>query len=207
MLKIWGRPNSTNVKKALWTASELGLDYENVLAGGSYGIVDTPEYRALNPNGLVPVIEDDGFVLWESNTIVRYLAAKYGAETLWIDDVARRADAEKWMDWASTRLSNAYRDIIWHGLRLPEDQRDPVILSAAVAAFAKALEVPEKTLADQPWLSGSEFGMGDIPLGVYIYSWAELPLPGRPDFPNLMGWYEQLKARPAFAKTVMVPLT
>jgi glutathione S-transferase len=206
MLKIWGRSNSTNVKKALWTATELGLDFENIPAGGPYGIVDTPEFRALNPNGLVPVIEDGDFVLWESNTIVRYLAAKYGTDTLWIDDIAKRASVEKWMDWASTSLSSPFRDIIWHTIRLPEAQRDPVTLAAAVAAFAKALMVPEQVLGDQPWLSGDEFGMGDIPLGVYIYPWLELPL-DRPNFPNLAAWYERLKQRPAFVETVMVPLT
>ncbi|PYE88284.1 glutathione S-transferase family protein [Phyllobacterium leguminum] len=206
MLKIWGRPNSTNVKKALWTAEELGLAYENIPAGGAYGVVDTPEFRALNANGLVPVIEDDGFVLWESNTIVRYLTAKYGTDTLWIDDVEHRAQAEKWMDWASTKLNNPFRDIIWHTLRLPENQRDPAVLAAGVIAFAKALEVPEKALASQPWLSGIEFGIGDIPLGVYAYAWFELPL-DRPDFPNFAAWYERLKQRPAYATSVLTPLT
>lgn len=205
MLKIWGRSNSSNVKKALWVAEELDLAYESIPAGGAYGVVDTPEYRALNPNGLVPVIEDDGFVLWESNTIVRYLAAKYGADTLWITDPAKRADGEKWMDWA-TKLGTPFRDILWHTLRLPEDQRDPAVLAGGVTAFAKALEVPEKALADQAWFSGAEFGIGDIPLGVYVYTWFELPLE-RPDFPNLAAWYERLKARPAYVKAVMTALT
>ncbi|PRD41521.1 glutathione S-transferase [Phyllobacterium phragmitis] len=206
MLKIWGRSNSTNVKKALWAAAELGLDYEHVMAGGAHGVVDTPEYRALNPNGLVPVIEDDGFVLWESNAIVRYLAAKYGADMLWIDDAAKRADAEKWMDWASTTVIGPFTDIIWHTVRLPEDKRDPAIQARGVAAFAKALEIPEKVLSGQPWLSGTEFGIGDIPLGVFVYAWMELPL-DRPDLPHIAAWYERLKERPAYAKSVMTPLT
>ncbi|KXF76954.1 glutathione S-transferase [Paramesorhizobium deserti] len=206
MLKIWGRPNSTNVKKALWAAAELDLEYEHIIAGGAHGIVDTPEFRALNPNGLVPVIEDDGFILWESNAIARYLAAKYGVGKLWIDDAARRADAEKWMDWASTTLASPFVDIIWHTVRLPEDKRDPAIKARGVTAFAKALEVPEKALSGQPWLSGAEFGIGDIPLGVFVYAWMELPI-DRPEFPHLTAWYKRLQERPAYARSVMTPLT
>ncbi|RCS25310.1 glutathione S-transferase [Phyllobacterium salinisoli] len=206
MLKIWGRTNSTNVKKALWTADELGLGYEHITAGGAYGLVDTPEFRALNPNGLVPVLEDDGFVLWESNVIVRYLAAKYGSGTLWIDDAAKRADAEKWMDWASTTLAAPFRDIIWHLVRLPEDKRDPAILEQGIAAVAKALEIPEKHLSSQQWLSGDQFGIGDITPGIFIYAWHELPI-DRPQLPNIAAWYERLKQRPAYRKSVMTPLT
>jgi len=206
MMKIWGRPNSTNVKKALWAATELDLDFEHIPAGGTYGVIDTPEFRALNPNGLVPVLEDDGLVLWESNVIVRYLAAKYGVGKLWIDDAAKRASAEKWMDWASTTLTGPFVDIIWHTVRLPEEKRDPAIQARGVTAFSKALEVPEKTLSGQPWLSGGEFGIGDIPLGVFVYAWMNLPIE-RPDFPNLTAWYEWLAERPAYAKSVMTPLT
>lgn len=99
MLKVWGRKNSSNVRKVLWCAEELALPYSREEAGGAFGVVDSPEYRALNPNGRVPMIEDDGFVLWESNAIVRYLAARYGSDTAWYQtDVCVRAQADKWMD-------------------------------------------------------------------------------------------------------------
>src|SRR3989304_1196014 len=102
MLRIWGRTNSVNVKKALWCAEELGLAYERIDAGLQFGVVDTAEYRKLNPNGLVPTIEDHGFVLWESHAIVRYLAAKHGAGTLWPTDLKVRADAARWVGWGDT---------------------------------------------------------------------------------------------------------
>src|SRR3970040_1761800 len=112
MLKIWGRTNSVNVKKALRAAEELGLKYERIDAGMQFGVVDTPEYRKLNPNGLVPTIEDDGVVLWESHAIVRYLAAKYGAGTLCPTDLRERADADRWMDW-TFGFANAFRAVFW----------------------------------------------------------------------------------------------
>src|SRR3954452_13688692 len=102
MLKIWGRTNSVNVKKALWAAEELGLRYERIDAGMQYGVTKTPEYLRMNPNALVPTIDDEGFVLWESHSIVRYLAAKHGAGSLWPIDVKVRADSDRWMDWAFT---------------------------------------------------------------------------------------------------------
>ncbi len=129
MLTIWGRKNSSNVRKALWCAEEAGLEYRTVDAGGAFGLVDEPAFRAMNPNGRVPVIEDDGFVLWESNAIVRYLAARYAPGDLYPQDPVRRADADKWMDWTTSTLAGPFRDLFWGTLRTPPEQRDEALIA------------------------------------------------------------------------------
>ena len=117
MLKIWGRKNSSNVRKALWCAEEAGIAYERVEAGGAFGVVNEPEYLARNPNGRVPMIEDGDLVLWESNAIVRYLSARYALGTLYAEDPMERAQAEKWMDWSTSRMAPLYSDLIWGIMR------------------------------------------------------------------------------------------
>jgi glutathione S-transferase len=206
MLKIWGRTNSTNVKKALWAAEELGVPYENIPAGGSYGVVSDPEYRAKNPNGLVPTLEDDDLVLWESNTIVRYLAAKYGRSSLFPADPAARAAAERWMDWQISTLSRPFRDVFWNVVRLPPEKQDQAAKEKGLKDCSRLFGIVDAALADQPYLSGEKFGIGDIPVGCFAYAWLEMPIE-RPDHPHLAAWYERLKRRPAYQKAVMTSLT
>ena len=206
MLKIWGRTNSTNVKKALWAAEEVGVPYENIPAGGAYGIVADPSYRVMNPNGLVPTLEDKDLVLWESNTIVRYLAAQYGQSTLYIDDAAKRAKAERWMDWATSTLAGPFRDLFWNGVRMSAEERDYGVMEKGLQACSKLFAIVDTALTSQPYLSGSKFGIGDIPVGCFAYAWFEMAI-GRPHHPHLEAWYERLKERPAYQKTVMTPLT
>ncbi len=206
MLKIWGRANSINVKKVLWMVEELDLVYQRIDAGGAYGIVDDEAYRAMNPNGLVPVLEDGDVVLWESNTIVRYLANRYGDDTLNVSDPIARANAEKWMDWATSSLAGTFRDLLWGVVRTPEDQRDMVKINAARDAVGKLLTLVDAALASQDYLSGDAFGVGDIPLGCFAYAWFEMPIE-RPALPNLEAWYNRLKGRGAYQRTVMTPLT
>ncbi|POA51333.1 MULTISPECIES: glutathione S-transferase family protein [unclassified Pseudomonas] len=207
MLKIWGRKNSSNVRKALWCAEELGLAYESLDAGGAFGVVDTPEYRALNPNGRIPMIEDEGFVLWESNTIVRYLLARHAAGTPWYPtDVQARASAEKWMDWTTSTFADVFRPLFWGVLRTPSAEQDWVRIDAARDTCAQLLERVDQALANQPYLSGQEIGMGDIPLGSFIYAWFEIPIE-RPALPHLQAWYQRLAARPAYRRAVMTALT
>lgn len=206
MLRIWGRVNSVNVKKALWAAEELGLQYERIDAGLQFGVTKTPEYRRMNTNSLVPTIEDDGFVLWESHSIVRYLAAKHAAGTLWPTDLRVRADAERWMDWAFT-LQNAMRDVFWGLIRTPPEKRDMRAIEAGAKRSADLLEaVLETALAGKDYLTGKNFTMGDIPLGCEVQRWMRVPLQ-RPRLPNVEAWFERLRARPAFLKIVDVPLT
>ena len=162
MLTIWGRKNSGNVRKALWAAEEAGVPYTRQDAGGAFGVVNDAHYRAMNPNGLVPVIEDDGLVLWESNAIVRYLAAKYADGVLYASDPGERAQADKWMDWASSTLAAPFRDVFWGTVRTPPEQRNQEVITAAIKRCGELLAIPDAALASQPYLSGATFGMGDM---------------------------------------------
>ncbi|KQB52832.1 glutathione S-transferase [Pseudomonas endophytica] len=207
MLKVWGRKNSSNVRKVLWCVEELALPYEREEAGGAFGVVDSSQYRALNPNGRVPMLEDDGFVLWESNVIVRYIAAQYGSDTSWYQNDNRvRAQADKWMDWTSTSFAVAFRDVFWGILRTPAAEQDWAKINASINDCAALLGIVDKALSEQPYLSGDEIGMGDIPLGSFIYAWFEMPIE-RPSMPHLEAWYERLKLRPAYRNAVMTALT
>ncbi len=207
MLKIWGRKNSSNVRKALWIAEEVGVAYESLNAGGAFGINDQPEYLAKNPNGVVPMIEDGDFVLWESNAIVRYLAAQYAPDSpLYPSDPQVRASADKWMDWTTSSFAGPFRTVFWGVLRTPADQQDWVQINGAIKTVQQLLVIVDQALASHPYLSGDEFGMGDIPLGSFIYAWFEMPIE-RPAMPHLKAWYERLKQRPAYQKAVMTALT
>lgn len=206
MLKIWGRKNSSNVRKVLWCAEEVGVAYENIEVGGAFGQVDEPAYRQKNPNGLVPTLEDGELVLWESNAIVRYLAARYGSGQLYADDPAERARADRWMDWTTSSLATPFRPLFWGMMRTPPEQRDQQAIAAALDRCGALLAIPERALATQPYLSGEAFGMGDIPLGCFIYGWFEMPIE-RPELPHLADWYARLQQRPAFRRAVMTPLT
>jgi glutathione S-transferase len=205
MLRIWGRVNSVNVKKALWAAEELGLKYERIDAGMQFGVTRTAEYRKMNPNSLVPTIEDEGFVLWESHTIVRYLAAKHAAGTLWPTDLRVRADAERWMDWAFT-FQNAMRDVFWGLIRTPPEKRDLKAIEAGARRSADLIRIAEETLEKRPFMAGERFTMGDIPIGCEVQRWMRVPIE-RPRLPHVEAWFERLRARPAFLRIVDVPLT
>jgi glutathione S-transferase len=205
MLRIWGRNNSVNVKKALWAAEELRLTYERVDAGMQYGVVNSPEYRTLNPNGLVPTLEEDGFVLWESHAIVRYLAARHGAGTLWPADLRARADSERWMEWAYT-FQAAFRTVFWGLVRTPPEKRDSNAIEEARQKCATLLAVPEAALSARPYLGGDVLTIGDIPLGCHVQLWMRLPIE-RPEHPHLKAWFDRLCTRPAFKKIVDIPLS
>lgn len=207
MLRIWGRKNSSNVRKALWIAEEVGVPYETRDAGGAFGLVDEPEYRAKNPNGRIPMIEDGDLVLWESNAIVRYLAAQYAAGTeLYPADARVRAQADKWMDWTTSTIAAPFIPVFWGVLRTPAAEQDWTAINEGVVKLHGLLAVADEALSRQPWLSGEAFGMGDIPLGCFAYAWFEMPIE-RPPLPHLQAWYERLKARPAYRKAVMTTLS
>ncbi|MHB0776873.1 glutathione S-transferase [Halomonas sp. WWR20] len=205
MLRIWGRSNSTNVKKVLWCAAELGVPFERIDAGGAYGVVNDPAYREMNPNGLIPCIQDDGVVLWESNAIVRYLCAKHGQGSLYAEDLIVRAGADKWMDWTTSSLATPFKDVFWNTVRLSAEHRDVEALEKGLQACGKLLGMADRALADQPFLSGSRLGMGDIPLGCFAYAWFEMPIE-RPALPYLEAWYQGLTTRSAFRDHVMIAL-
>nr|WP_319390916.1 glutathione S-transferase [uncultured Cohaesibacter sp.] len=205
-MKIWGRTNSTNVRKVLWCAEELGLEYSLVPAGGAFGVVATPEFRALNPNGLVPCLEDGSLVLWESNAIVRYLARQYGGEDLAPSDARVWANADKWMDWASVSFASPFRDLFWNMVRATPESRDEEAIIRGGKQCAALMGIADAALEKTQWLSGEGFGIGDIPLGCIGYGWFNLPIE-RPHLPALEAWYDRLSQRPAYRKAVMTGLT
>lgn len=206
MLKIWGRTNSVNVKKALWALEDLGVKYQRVDAGMQFGVVKTPEYMKMNPNSLVPTIEDDGFVLWESHAIVRYLAAKHGAGTLWPNDLRVRADADRWMDWTHSFSREFQRPVFWPLVRTPPEKRDLKAIEEACRKCGELLAIPDQSLAKKPYLAGSNFTMGDIPLGCHVQLWMRLPIE-RPRHANLEAWFNRLCSRPAYKKIVDIAIS
>ena len=206
MLKLWGRVNSINVQKVLWTLDELKIPFERVDAGMAFGVVNESFYKQMNPNSRVPTIEDDGFVLWESNAIVRYLAAKYGAGTLSPSDLRERADAERWMDWASIHVSTAMGPAFMGLIRTPAEKRNMAQIAAAAEATAEQFKVLEQSLEGRDYVAGPRFTMGDIAVGVNVYRWYALDVK-RPHLARIESYHERLKQRPAFKKHVMKPLT
>ena len=207
MLKIWGRNNSINVKKVLWIAEELGLKYENFEVGGKFGGLDTAEFLKLNPNGLIPVIEDEGFVLWESNSILRYIAAQYGQDSFWVEDCKKRGATEKWMDWASEELFPLFKAILFNAVRLPPEKRNTDILANAIDGFEKKLSIIENEFSLSPWLSGKNFGLADIVVGTYIYYYYEINIKRLTKFSKVEDWYQRLQKRPAYKKIIMIPIS
>ncbi len=171
MLKLWGRSNSTNVKKVFWALEELQVPYTRIDAGGAFGVVGEADYAARNPNKLVPCLEDGELVLWESNAIVRYLAARYGQGVLWNPDIAQRAHGEKWMDWTTSTLAAPFRPLFWNIVRTAPEQRDTAAVQAALDECGRLLAIADQTLATQPYLSGDSFGMA-------TFRWAASPMPG-----------------------------
>ena len=204
MIKIWGRKNSVNVQKVLWCCDELELPYERVDAGGTFGGTRDPEYLAMNPTGLIPTIRDEGFTLWESNTIVRYLAAKYGANILSSEDPATIALAEKWMDYQLGTLWPAFKAAFLGLVRTPPEKRDPDQIRASLESTVEALAILDAHLAGEGYVTGANLTVGDVALGSTVYRWLNMEIQ-RPEMPNLEAWHYRLSTRSAYQKTVMVP--
>ena len=206
MLKIWGRKNSINVQKVLWTCAELGLKYDRVDAGLQFGVNNTPEYKAMNPNGVVPTIDDDGFILWESHAIVRYLARKHGVGKLWPTDERTAAAADRWMDWHHTTLFVGVRVVFQTLIRTPPEKRNMAEVEENRQKAVAAFSILEAHLANNDYMAGKDFSMGDIPVGVATYRWLQLPIERSP-LPSVERWYKRLTERPAFKEHCMLPLT
>ena len=206
MLKIWGRKNSINVQKVLWCCGELGLKYERIDAGMQFGVNNTPEYLAMNPNGLVPTIDYDGFVLWESHAIVRYLCGLHGLGTLWPGTPRAFADADRWMEWYTTTLWLNLRPVFWNLVRVPPEKRDMAAVNESIRKLTANMQIVDAQLAKTPYMGGKDFTMGDIPMGVAAFRWFNLPL-ARPPLRNLEAWYQRIVKRPAFQEHCAAPLT
>ncbi|HEX2729837.1 MAG TPA: glutathione S-transferase [Rubrobacteraceae bacterium] len=206
MIEVWGRANSVNVQKVLWCLDELAVPFERYDAGGLYGGTREPEFLARNPTGLVPLISDDGFDLWESNTIVRYLCAKYGEDSLWPQDPAQRALADKWMDYQLGTIFPAFREALLGLVRTPPEDRDPAAIEASARATAGTLAVLDAHLESRDYVAGDALSAGDIALGPTVYRWLNLEIE-RPPLPSLEAWHDRLGDRPAYQKNVMVSFT
>jgi glutathione S-transferase len=202
MLKIWGRNTSVNVQKVMWAVGELGLAHERMDVGGSFGKNNEAPYLAMNPNGLVPTLEEDGFVLWESNAIVRYLAGKYGAGTLEPADARARARANSWMDWQLTVAHPPLTPVFWGLVRTPPEKRDHAAIEAGKVKTIAAMKILDAQLATSPFVAGDTLSMGDIPVALMAYRFRRL-VPERPPLEHLERWFAAIEQRPAFKEHVL----
>jgi len=204
VLKIWGRNNGMNVIKTMWCIGELGLEYERVDWAGSFGGNDDPQYRAMNPTGRVPTIrEDDGYTLWESGAIIRYLAEKHDFGGLYPADLRVRAEANKWMDWNATALQQQNRHFVFNLIRRAPADCKPDEIAAATEAWHELFAILDRHLADRPYVAGDAFSMGDIPVGATTYRYHYF-VAERPDLPHLDAWYKRLQTRPAYREHAMI---
>ena len=207
---VWGRATSSNVMKVLWGLGELNLPYERIDVGGSFGKTDTADYRAMNPTGLVPTLQEDDFTLWESNAILRYLctANAEGAaqgeaqrEALWPQEPHARANIDRWMDAQQTVLNRPMGVVFWGLIRTPADQRDPAAIAQGIADAAKAYGMIEPHLARHAFIAGPDFSLADIPWGVHVHRWFNMDFE-RPPLPHLRAWYDRLCGRPAYQQHI-----
>jgi glutathione S-transferase len=205
MLKVWGRRSSFNVQKVMWLVGELGLEHEHVDAGGRFGRLDDPEFRALNPNGKVPVLEDGDVAIWESHSILRYLAARYGGPAWWPDDPVERSLVDRWLDWFGTTLQQPFLGGLFGGFyRTPEARRNPQAIQRSINQCANLYRLVDRELDQRPFLAGDRISLADIPTGASLYRYYEMELP-RPALPNVETWYRRLQERPAYREHVMIP--
>lgn len=204
MLQIWGRRNSNNVMPVMWTVGELGLDFERHNVGGTYKGVDSPDYLAMNPNGKIPVIKDDGFVLFESQAIIRYLATKYGKGTLAPKDPQAFAIADQWMEWYKTTFFTPFLALFVAQVRTEEDKRDSNRVADLNSQLAPLLKILDGQLGKHAYVAGDNFTMADIPVGAAVHRYLTLDIP-HPDLPHVADWYRRLRDRPAYQEHVMFP--
>lgn len=206
MLKILGRNNSSNVQKVMWCIGELDVKHERIDVGGPFGGNKESKYLVLNPMGLVPTMDEDGFVLWESNSIVRYLAAKHGMGGLMPSDPKVRAEAERWMDWQLSALGPAITPVFLGLIRTPPEKRDPGAIEAGRKRAAELFAMLDAHLARRKFVAGDSLTVGDIPVGIMAYRWFNFAIE-RPEHKHARAWYERLTQRPSYRQHVMLPIT
>ena len=198
MLKILGKASSINVRKVLWTCAELELPFEREDWGSGFRATDTPEYLALNPNGMVPVIQDGDFVLWESNSIIRYLVACYGGEWLYPAEPQRRARIDQWIDWQATDLNRSWSYVFPALVRKSPAHQDPAQIAAGSASWSKNMQILDRQLASTgAYVAGAEFTLADIPIGLSVNRWFGTPLQ-RPELPAVSAYFERLSQRKGY---------
>jgi glutathione S-transferase len=203
---VWGRNTSSNVMKVLWGLGELNLPFERIDVGGAFGKTDTAEYRAMNPTGLVPTLQEGNFTLWESNAILRYLAQMHASGSkLWPDDPRTRATIDHWMDAQQTVLNRPMGGVFWGLVRTTAEQRDLKAVAASIAETTTAWRIIEAGLNRHDFIAGADFTLCDIPWGVHAHRWFGMDYQGlsRPEMPALRAWYDRLCQRPAYQQHVV----
>ncbi len=202
-LTLWGRLSSCNVQKVVWLLEELALPYERIDAGGDFGGLDDPAYLAMNPHGKVPTLRDGDLVVWESEAILRYLAARYGAPDFWADDPGERAVVDQWLAWSAAALYRDWIDLFWMCVRTPPERQDAAGIEARRQRTAERFAFLDGELAGRPYIAGDGFSLADIAAGMTLYRWFEMPV-DRPVLPHLAAWYARLCERPAYVKAVCI---
>jgi glutathione S-transferase len=189
----------------MWLVGELAIEHRHIEAGGQFGGLDTPEFRAMNPHGRVPVIDDNGTVVWESHAILRYLAARYGRGSFWIDDAAERSRVDQWLDWSQTTLQPDFLiGIFWGFYRTPEPQRNLPAIKESINRCTRHFQLLDRLLSGQTFMLGNQLSLADIPSGTHLYRYFNLEIE-RPSLPNVDAWYRRLQDRAAYRTHVMVP--
>lgn len=200
---LWGRASSANLQKARWALEEVGVPFELREVGGKFGGLDTPDFFAMNPNRLVPVLQHGALTLWESHAIVRYAAAAFGQKELWPDDAIARAPIDQWTDWTGTTFQRGWIALFWLLVRTPPSKQDKQAIGDALSETISALRIMDAQLEKTNYLAGNQFSYADIVAGVSLYRLTTMEIE-LPDLPGVAAWHERLKARPAFEKTVCI---
>ena len=202
-IKIWGRLSSSNVQAVLWCLAELHLPFERINAGYINGVVDSPEYLAMNPNGLVPtLIDGDGPPLFETGAILRYLAGQYASESFWPTDAMQRAQTDKWTEWAKINIALKFTaPVFWLVVRTAPSLQNPETIAANLKVLEKYLRIADDRLGTHQYLAGSDFTLADIQMGHCLYRYYDIAIE-RPDLPNLRRYFDRLSSRPAYQKYV-----
>ena len=205
---IWGRANSVNGQKVLWCLAELDLPYERIDAGMAFGQNDTAEYLAMNPNGRVPTLVDGDYVLWESNSIMRYLNLAYGkGSAIYPQDAKGRAAVDRWLDWTLSTLQPVDRPVFWGLVRTPQAERDMVQLQKDADAAAVVWNVVEAQVANRRYIEGDQFTIADIAIGAFARRWFGVEGVTRPKAPNTERWLAQLSDRPGYVEFIAPPMS
>jgi glutathione S-transferase len=203
MIKLLGRADSSNVRKVLWAIDELGIDCEREDYGGAFGRNDTPEYLRLNPNGLVPTLVDGDIVVWESNSIIRYLAERQGAAAFGGGTPAERAHIGQWMDWQLSAVTPPLYSLFIQLIRTADDQRDHHVIEASIKALRRHLAILARALPAEGYLLGPAVTGADVAIGMMLHRFCALvPEPGLDARVTL--YHRQLAERPGFQSHIAI---
>ncbi len=207
-LTIWGRPNSVNVQKVLWCLHELDLTFERIDAGMQFGRNHEPDYLAMNPNGRIPTLVDGDYVLWESNSIMRYLCMAYGQMSpIYPPDAKRRAAVDRWLDWTLSTLQPVDRPVFWALVRTPVAQRDMAAIQRDADAATEVWKIIDRQLATRRYIEGDQLTLADIAIGAFARRWLGVEGITRPELPELNRWFAQLADRPGFIQVIAPPMS